>query len=461
MSDGKVNRSVLQMRIVTAVSKEPGLSVTEIAEKVDSSRPAVSRSIHSLRDDGVVRVHERKWYVTDVGRREAAVYSDRFMATVEQVAEQAARLAEVIPPKQLAATHQAIQDALAPGFHQLLKDQQQRWRELLPNDVIQDQIRALSRVVPDDYLKSMGAAPALFEAAKLAPQIEDVIGRFADLQIAQASFTKHQLQIGDLGGAAADVLRQHHRSIASIADNLFAIRQLSTIGPAQRYLTESAAVEHLDRMTASLADVVRSSGVSTMPDAAWHHPASTGMAIDAVGYYSHGVRRGAEAEVLTENDGPSVHIDHPEADFHELDLLLGAVEPRWVEMRRGAWDALRRQGPDCYRHAAVSQRELITQVILHYIPDAELPTDPETTPNGTRLKARLKILLGSKSRAHYATSMIDAILLHHGQLCTFTHTQPGHEQALYGILRMGDGFLHFMLSVVDELEQEAETGEPA
>lgn len=119
-------------------------------------------------------------------------------------------------------------------------------------------------------------------------------------------------------------------------------------------------------------------------------------------------------------------------------------------MRLGSWDALRRRGPDCHRQAAVSQRELIVQVLHHYIPDAELPEDPSATTNGLRLKARLKILLGSKSCAQYADALIDAVMVHHGQLCSFTHAHPAHEQVVQGLLLAGEGMLLFMLSVIDE-----------
>jgi len=454
MADGTVTRSVLQMRIVTAISKEPGLSVTEISERVGSSRPAVSRSIHSLREDGAVRVHERKWFVTDAGRREADAYSDRLIAMAEQVAEQVSRLTDIVPPQKLFSAHQAIQDALAPGFLQLLKEQQGRWRDLFPHDLAQEQLRSLTRVVPYDYFKHASAAHAVIEAAKITPQIEDVIGRWADLQIDQASFIKAQFQLGELGGAAATVLRQHHRSIASIADNLFAIRQLSTIDLAQPYLTETAAARHLPRIIDSLSELVRGSAIGSTSRAAWSPPASTSLAIQAVDYYSYGVRSGAEAEIITEEDEPTTRLaplEDPSAG--DLDRLLGAVNPRWVDMRHGAWDTLRRGGPDCHRQAAVSQRELIVQVLRHYIPDIELPPDPSATTNGLRLKARLKVLLGSKSRARYADAMINAVMMHHGQLSAFTHEHPPHERALHGFLLTGEGVLHVILSIIEEKDE--------
>jgi DNA-binding MarR family transcriptional regulator len=129
----------------------------------------------------------------------------------------------------------------------------------------------------------------------------------------------------------------------------------------------------------------------------------------------------------------------------ELDDMLASLDVKFVTMRQGCWHALNSRGPDYQRHAAVSQRELVVQVLEHLVPTSTLPTDAR---QGPQLKARLMILAAhSKSDREFAEALAVAVLRAYDQLNKYTHRDQRQESALRAILTAGEALLSFVLSV--------------
>jgi hypothetical protein len=82
----------------------------------------------------------------------------------------------------------------------------------------------------------------------------------------------------------------------------------------------------------------------------------------------------------------------------ELDRALREISPRLVEIRAGAWAAIRSAQPDAVRQAAHSGRELIDQTLKEGVPDDEVRADPTfasdpSSKSGITRKHRLRVLM--------------------------------------------------------------------
>ena len=131
-------------------------------------------------------------------------------------------------------------------------------------------------------------------------------------------------------------------------------------------------------------------------------------------------------------------------DDEGLDPLLDEIDPVFVKMRQGSWQALQAGGVDRLRHAAVSQRELLSQLLRRLAPDTALPEDARGKPS---IKARARVILGgTRSGAEYVDAVAKALFESYNQLNRFTHQNETHEASLRAILRTGEGLILFILA---------------
>lgn len=59
--------STLQLSILTYLKNGPVPTVTALAERLHALRPAVSRSLHALEQQGLVARQGRSWHLTESG----------------------------------------------------------------------------------------------------------------------------------------------------------------------------------------------------------------------------------------------------------------------------------------------------------------------------------------------------------------------------------------------------------
>lgn len=118
----------------------------------------------------------------------------------------------------------------------------------------------------------------------------------------------------------------------------------------------------------------------------------------------------------------------------ELDRALREINPRLVEIRAGAWAAIRSAQPDAIRQAAHSGRELIDQTLKEGPPDNEVRADPSFVPDassksGITRRHRLKVLMRkcrgevSDSDLAIAERAIDLMLALDDRLISAAHSR--------------------------------------
>lgn len=154
--------------------------------------------------------------------------------------------------------------------------------------------------------------------------------------------------------------------------------------------------------------------------------------------------RSVRLEVEARSDVPD-HSGFDAWDAGTLDELLGQLNPRYVDMRRGAWLAIRSDNPDKVRHAASSHRELLRQVLEDLVPDSAV--DPAVP--GSKMKGRVRTLLaGSESSAELTVALGGAASNLYSYLSKVEHTDYRHEASVRGALVSGEGLLLFLLSQI-------------
>jgi hypothetical protein len=118
----------------------------------------------------------------------------------------------------------------------------------------------------------------------------------------------------------------------------------------------------------------------------------------------------------------------------ELDRALREISPRLVEIRAGAWAAIRSAQPDAVRQAAHSGRELIDQTLKEGAPDGEVHADPNFVPDassksGITRRHRLRVLMRkyrgevSDSDLAIAERAIDLMLALDDRLISAAHSR--------------------------------------
>lgn len=95
--DSQKRRSLLQLKILTHLSKQEARSVVELATALGTHRPSVSRSLRSLQSESLVAHEDGTWRLTPDGSLEAATVSDRLLRTIEEATATAERITKSLP----------------------------------------------------------------------------------------------------------------------------------------------------------------------------------------------------------------------------------------------------------------------------------------------------------------------------------------------------------------------------
>lgn len=160
-----------------------------------------------------------------------------------------------------------------------------------------------------------------------------------------------------------------------------------------------------------------------------------------------------EWRVITE-EGRKV-LDRGALD--DLDRVLAALSPEFVNMRRGAWRASNSQAPDTLRQAAHSGRELVSQVLQRVSPDDEVRAQSWFKPNPSKAhevsrKARYKHAIlkrcrgWSESDLDVALKAGDLLEAQHKKLSANAHAHgPVDRQAVNDALNTMDMVLRVLL----------------
>ena len=440
-------RSVLQVFILRHLQKGPVKTITALAEAVNSQRPSVSRSMRLLREDGLVEQSDQGWCLTDAGLREAQEAETKLAASVDKAAKALAaytrgfkvpnlKVANTIkpltglgrlrftPPVGFEDSHRKLQASLEAqrlGLADVLKplkDVQYRIHVDIVAPVTQFQ-RYFNEVLKP-----------LTEAQRLNLRLLTEVTATPHLHFA-ASVARHNNLL--LTGAMDNILALNQSNLINLT------KDMSTIGSFPR------ALPHLSEVTSSFGRLFaeQSSTWLTQPSLPLERARIESMVLPTVtvARYTESLRWLDE----TETDTLPHYLPTPADGLGDesLDPLLAKIDPVFVEMRQGSWQALQDGGMDRLRHAAVSQRELLSQLLRWLAPDTALPEDARGKPG---IKARAKFILGGSRRgAEYVDAVAKALFESYNQLNRFTHQNETHEASLRGILRTGEGLILFIL----------------
>jgi hypothetical protein len=204
-------RSLLKTQILASLREQPASSIVALARTLESSRPAVSRSLHLLKRQGIVQQHGRTWTLTDLGKAEAE-------EAVAQLQRSTTRVVEVAGQR----------------------------------------FRALSRVGLDDGLAASLAIPAVPDLAAAAATA------MADQLYAATSVDWIDDARSNWRAAAADAAASIGSIQEHMAEQLSALRGLSEAAPPLRALQTSAM--DLGQLTQPLVDA---SDIGFLARSAW------------------------------------------------------------------------------------------------------------------------------------------------------------------------------------------------
>lgn len=420
-------RSLLQLEILIQLDEKPTKTITELAQRTNSQRPSVSRSLQMLKEQGLVIRNHSGWCLTDTGRSEAQEAKAVVAEMAENVRGMMVRTNEVV--SRLSKSFLASMPVFdtAPLLHSYARN-----IVALTASLRSPAVEAVSQMVASvDFAKQFGAAiTPLLEAQERNRTLMNEILR-SNVSTYLDEFTS-----------------KNNLLLAHITDNMFEMRRLSTsvsMPDVSQLLAQATRVNlALDGIWQQRTQEILSP-ISLSAEVLNYRVTVPTL---AAAHYSDAVTAYISDEAGDDRQLPVGYSIEGEYGDPILDQLLAKLNPEFVSMRRGSWSALASGGYDRLRHASTSQRELVCQVLQMLVPDVQLPED--LAAGKPHVKARVKEALGgSKTNTAFVIAMAEAVLALYEQHNKYTHHNEKHEGMLRAVLRSGEGLLLFILSALD------------
>ena len=421
--------SILQVMILRELQARPGQSVTGIASSLDCFRSSVSRSLHTLSRRGLVTCEDQEWRSTTAGVAEAERATESLRRTAARVGRS---FAAVAPSVQVLAESL---DVTGPQMDVLVSAQRAV--------AIQNQATIRAIVAPADAARRVMADHMNAIANSVLVPLQGSLASLVRAQAANAELIDAAVkQVFD--ATRFSFMREWSRHLASAVDNA-----VSLAGDGSEPLLVSESVlRHFLELTSTLMSLHKEATAQLVSQ---DHGSSV-AAFPALLSPSWTVSSFSLALRLTATDddsGTFVAESDSIEDPRDLRGRLARLEPRFVEMHRGAWDTLHEGGSDRLRQAAVSMRELLQAVLRHLVPDVEL--DPDNPKN---LKARLRhVLTCSNSGSQYVTHQALALEAAYRQYNAYVHEDKRHAQPLQALFLSTDGLLLYVMVTASNSEQ--------
>ena len=457
--DKERRRSMLQVRILRHLQKGPVKTITELAEALESQRPSVSRSLRLLKAEGLVKRSHRGWCLTEAGSRESQEAEMKLAAAAEK-ASKALMSALAASTKPLTAVqHSLLASATMPlaGIQRglladAIKPLTAVQRSLLASGITP--LAGIQRGLLADAIKPLTAVQRSLLASGITPLAGVQRGLLADTIKPLAEAQRLNLRLmtevtESLHTYPALAAARHNNLLLSGAmENAFALQQSALANLAKNTSTFDRlawAWPRLSEVTRSFGRLFKeqSSTWLTQPSLPLERAQSQAMVLPTatVADYTASLRWLDDGE--TDTPPHPRHTPTDDLGDESLDLLLAKIDPEFVDMRQASWQVLGAGGKDRLRHAAVSQREMLSQLLRRLAPDTKLPVEAR---GKSSIKARAKVILGgSGSGADFVDAGSKAFLEHYNQLNKYTHQNETHEVSLRYLLRSIEGLIGFIL----------------
>jgi len=446
-------RSLLQIRILIKLDENSARSIIELAESLNAQRPSVSRSMQTLKVQGLVSRNRQGWHLTETGKIEAISAKEKlreitskFTNAITGVARTMKEIApafNVVPAypefRQMAIFPEILKSSLLIADSQMagIVKQMNEAIKLSPSfNALNQQI--VSQAITTIVTPFMGAnfykkaiKPLLEIQLHNSEIFQNIIAQEISPMIEGLANQNNLFMTKMIN----DILAIRHQEIAKLVENVrmsdfaWLAKDLSNVNQAYFQLF----AEQVNTLKIS-PSFIHSSGVTEV----------IALPTATVSHYVDSARNLIEAELTS--DVPEFQEKGYEAVGDEnLDPLLYQLNPEFVDMRQGSWVALNTSSPDHLRQAATSQRELIRQLLEVYVPNTLLPKDSR---QGPQLKTRLRIALKtSESDTDFIEAILTALMSYYNQLNKYTHHNEKHEESLRAILQTGEGLIRFILTL--------------
>lgn len=417
--------SLLQIRLLNELSRQPARTVSELASRVGGSRPAVSRSLKPLVAQGMVARTRSSIAVTDAGSAELAQAMQGVSASIAQMSKALLRNDELLRTF-------SVPSALP---HDLFDIQPLRLMANKQMGVIADLSRSIGR-------EAFGQLSAAANAAALPAfrvheeTFSKLTADFASLRLSELAWSASvdlQTALGQLNGAdqAIKALGQLNgadqaikavgqlnggsatdQMMESISQNFRPVRAQFLMAEAAEHLRLISSAMKLERpleldrpfryLAIDSIRAARSVGLSTDPRSKVARAAAveriSAAAVELV------VPAGPREESLGEILNAEIAV--------QVDSLLEPY-PHLVERWLGACHAAVRGGPDAGSQALVSCRELVHAVIdlaIHLKEAAGAPPlKPGEEGQPPPRKSRIKYILNGRHEIEFAESVASSL----------------------------------------------------
>lgn len=477
----KSRRSNLQRSLLLQLYGQASKTTSELAKNADALYPSVSRSLQTLEQQELVEKYGNQWQLTNQGKQEAKRLNANFLEKTEEIQTIA------LQTRTIKGSYVMIDK----GTIEMINSAVKAIRELgLDRPEIAQMV----------YQQVNAARPMLAEARFMARSIQELgLDQPQNVKLIQEAHQAYQASLSNMNHAQLIAINQNiinplieaQRLNSSTLANLSLVQApklLEIVNNNNLLLSKSlenlfaigqAELAHMSNQAtssvnfASLAKPLFAVGSAYKDLLQQEFRLLNAPSIElssvnvekivipttTVTYLTTSIRRLTEADSTehTRSDEDSTdnsQTDPSDTEFADdlgdtsLDFLLQDLNPQFVEMRQGYWVAFYKRGPDYFRHAGVSQRELIAQLLLHFVPTNQLPTENR---NGPQVKARVrKMFKASKSDAQFAESIEKLMYAQYQQLNKYTHHNKKHEESLRAVLQTGEGLIRFILALADK-----------
>lgn len=112
----RASHAALQNRILLYMENNDFTSITDLADKLDAHRPAVSRAMHALQKIGLVAKNGRKWNITESGSQEILKLNQQISERAEETTKVATQLMKQSALAAKAVTRKRNRIANAPAL---------------------------------------------------------------------------------------------------------------------------------------------------------------------------------------------------------------------------------------------------------------------------------------------------------------------------------------------------------
>jgi DNA-binding MarR family transcriptional regulator len=443
-------RSVLQGNILIYLKENEVKTISELAEKVGTKRPSASRSIHTLKKQGLVYRNRDGWHLTDKGAQEAEFIAEEMRELAEKVRESVGIIRQQI--SEVASKLVSIDDIYKSAFSDLTS----KFQESLNSQRYFEQFLELDKRIGSigslysDLGRTMSETIRSISSPLLGVDFfQTSIKPLLDIQEESVSWIRKMGLESEMSGVGT-ILNQNNLLASRAIDNLLAIETSETARLVKEtdYLKfEWLAMDlgeinksYLESFKENILDLEKSLKQTSILGIAEAFVLPT----TTVAFYTASARDFIDADINLAMKTTKANGSFEEIGDDTLDPVLEKLNPDFVEMRRGSWLVLSQRGPDRLRHAATSQRELIRQFLSQLVPDANLPSDDK---EGPQIKTRVRVALGvSESDADFIDSVAKAVFNYYRELNKYTHHNLKHEEGLKAILRTGEGLLRFIIT---------------